>query len=109
VASSEAAVKVWEDEWKAHVETYTDEEGHEHNASWCVVDTDRAHVVADCLSEDAARLVSAAPDMARVLLAVEWIRGRDGEECCSSCDEIRPDHDEACALDAALRKAGVRE
>jgi hypothetical protein len=74
------------------------------------------------------RLVSAAPDLVRALLAVEWtsIEGDDGwsPETCPSChcrtmlpSDERPGtpfedhpgkHSADCALDVALRKAGVR-
>jgi hypothetical protein len=62
------------------------------------------------------RLASAAPDMARVLLDVEWMFSeRDEYRRCPSCtglettkDEPRTGHYESCKLDAALRKAGVR-
>lgn len=83
-------------------------------------------VVGDgCSNSDAARLMSAAPDMARVLLEVEW-RGADEEGSkCPSCHASaygKPmhdvdgkylgcetgTHDEDCALLAALKKAGVR-
>lgn len=64
--------------------------------------------------EDRARLASAAPEMARVLLAIEWSGGGDGD--CPSCRGDRyygtnahpAGHAPDCALDAALRKAGVR-
>jgi hypothetical protein len=79
-----------------------------------------------------APLASAAPDMARVLLAVEWSGkvdyvGDGGYECCPSCCGVAPGferltdavddiargrsvagHKRDCVLDAALRKAGVR-
>lgn len=56
--------------------------------------------------ERAAKLASAAPDMARVLLAVEWSLAPGG---CPSCKNLMPyEHKPDCALDAALRKAGVR-
>lgn len=69
--------------------------------------------------ESRARLISAAPDMARVLLAIEW-EGETTDEgrCdrCPSCGRYPPTelalrdegHATDCALDAALRKAGVR-
>lgn len=70
------------------------------------------------------RMASAAPDMARVLLAVEWTNS-DDEDMCPSCGGLNPaeeakrrwprhpdagtvGHAPDCALDAALRKAGVR-
>ena len=49
-----------------------------------------------------ARLATAAPDMARVLLAIEWHHGE-----CISCF-VMHGHAPDCALDAALRRAGVR-
>lgn len=61
-------------------------------------------------SPEQARLASAAPDMARALLACEWAgRVVDGVHCaCPLCDNVAPDHLPDCALDAALRKAGIR-
>lgn len=60
-------------------------------------------------------LASAAPDMARVLLAIEWSGGDPGSynpydpEQCPSCGAAREKgHGADCFLDAALRKAGVR-
>lgn len=65
-------------------------------------------------------LAAAAPDLVRALLAVEWLAvdGIDAEIgwACSRCGkfyggEERPEgkrHFNNCALDAALRKAGVR-
>ena len=56
----------------------------------------------------AFRLAATAPEMARVLLAVEWDGGT-----CPSCGGTRDRHEDDghaddCALDAVLRKAGVR-
>jgi len=64
-------------------------------------------------NESTCRLASAAPDLVRALLAVE---ARESQ--CPVCDAecywddnlsnlIKP-HTKDCALDAALRKAGVR-
>lgn len=54
-------------------------------------------------------LASAAPDMARVLLAIEWEQDTDAIHYCPSCrSERHSGHRADCALDAALRKAGVR-
>lgn len=58
-----------------------------------------------CSTAERARLVSAAPDMARSLVKVEW--GHEGV-WCSSCGGRRPRHSTDCELDAALRKAGLR-
>jgi hypothetical protein len=71
---------------------------------------------------EVARLAACAPEMARMLLAIEWNgheedsieRGRN-ESTCPMCGALemgeqgsfrahRPD----CAIDALLRKAGVR-
>lgn len=71
-----------------------------------------------------AKIASAAPEMARLLLALEW----SGSECYyDGCDAVCPccrkegprksrfsakilggEHAEDCALAAVLRKAGVR-
>ncbi len=55
-----------------------------------------------------ARLASAAPDMARMLLEIEWA-SRDVALECPKC-RVREDsgHGPNCALIAALRKAGLR-
>jgi hypothetical protein len=54
-------------------------------------------------------LAAAAPDMARVLLAIEWSDTANEPDGCPSCGEPKHiGHDVDCALDAALRKAGVR-
>ena len=61
-------------------------------------------------SPEQARLASAAPDMARVLLDLET---GDGGACCD-CGHLpfvgieRRPHAPDCALDAALHKAGIR-
>lgn len=59
-----------------------------------------------------ASMIAAAPDMARVLLDIEW-EGINGH--CPSCmgsryipGGERAPHRHYCALDASLRKAGVR-
>lgn len=56
------------------------------------------------------KLESAAHDMALVLLSIEW---QWRERCeflrCPACDADQPrGHAAECALDACLRKAGVR-
>ena len=61
------------------------------------------------------RLMAAAPDLVRALLAVEW----EGDECettgtfvscCPECCALASSgvHEPDCSLDAALKKAGVR-
>ena len=56
-----------------------------------------------------AKLAAAAPDMARALLAIEWRGGVQGDSgMCPSCSVFAGfSHAPNCALDAALRKAGV--
>jgi hypothetical protein len=113
-------VKPWEETWEVterngghrlHVE------GEEEFATvWGPKDDHRA------------RLAAAAPELARVLLAVEWHRVLIQDEdayVCPSCGNERLDpgdevklavlvehgmlgHRPGCALDGALRKAGVR-
>jgi hypothetical protein len=56
-----------------------------------------------------ARLASAAPDLVRALLAVEWVGDAFDNVKCPSCGWFQEDgHDQRCAIDVALRKAGVR-
>jgi len=75
---------------------------------------------------DRARLAAAAPEMVRVLLAIEWSGSDEEGSKCASCGEREyappalydeagkylsytpGSHSPDCALDAALRKAGVR-
>lgn len=58
-----------------------------------------------------ARLAAAAPELTRALLAVEW-SGRERYESWPACPVCEAGeggrHADDCALDAALRKAGVR-
>lgn len=72
----------------------------------------------DCMAST-EELDSAAADMARVLLAIEWScdDGQTGRCLCPACAGAKPGrewgpypsgHRDGCALDAALRKAGVR-
>lgn len=72
---------------------------------------------ADLVERDyeSARLASAAPEMARVLLAIEWSgmewNRSGGSTRCPSCRSqavTARRHAPNCALDAAIRKAGVR-
>lgn len=99
--------KVWEESWSMALNkrgiselSYSSDE-HTFADAWCEDDTERF------------RLASAAPDMVRVLLAVEWVDNNTDEpgrytRHCSACQEYFPKHAPDCALDAALRKAGVR-
>ncbi len=51
-----------------------------------------------------AKLVAAAPDLVRALLAVEWHHGE-----CDICGAFERDgHEPDCPVGGALRKAGVR-
>lgn len=60
-------------------------------------------------------LIAAAPDMARALLALQWIEHDEAFFFCPSCNRNRPasaptdgsGHAEDCVLIAALRRAGV--
>lgn len=58
--------------------------------------------------QDLARLFEAAPDMLRALLDMEW--ESDGSTTwCHSCNRLRSvGHKDSCALNEALKKAGVR-
>lgn len=57
-----------------------------------------------------ARLAAAAPELVRALLAVEWVDGGDWGPLCAWCGNGRDEpHSDACARQAALRKAGVIE
>lgn len=68
----------------------------------------------DGQNEARDQLASAAPDMARVLLALEWTQDyRDDVRSCPVCGGwetggLNAGHEKNCTLDAALRKAGVR-
>ena len=67
-----------------------------------------------CSNPDAAKLVSAAPEMASLLLDVEWhgrYEDRVGEPrsgCVSCACAVGESHSAWCELDAILKKAGVR-
>lgn len=70
--------------------------------------------VAGKLDAQRAKLASAAPEMARVLLDIEW-SARDATMCPSCNGDVAPayagatfGHSLACELDAAIRKAGLR-
>ena len=59
-----------------------------------------------------ARLAAAAPALVRALLAVEWTQLDDGYDGCADCRRSKDgystvDHDNPCALDAALTAAGL--
>lgn len=103
---------VWDETWSAREHTYYD------GVTAVIVEMPGDALNFDTRDIDRARLVSAAPDMARALIALEWSGyDRDQGKCCPSCEALGPDafwsrasepHRADCALDAALRKAGVR-
>lgn len=67
----------------------------------------------DQLATDVRRLWDANQALVRALLAVEWTMDNDpdwgGARYCPACDSKKKSrHSANCALDAALRKAGVR-
>ena len=106
-------MKPWEETW-----TFDGE-----REGGCILENDTA-VMYTCGPDDPeyhaprGHLASAAPDMARVLLEIEWRAGEFGDPDaggrCPSCLGYEPSgspddgHHVDCALDAALRKAGVR-
>jgi len=119
-------MKPWEENWIA-------EEGDVITSSGeCIFDESDCGVASKAVHEPRASLASAAPDMARVLLSLEWSGrldyvGDGGYNCCPSCGGVAPEdagshdarhdvsrgrnvvgHRDDCAWDAALRKAGVR-
>ncbi len=61
-------------------------------------------------SHDASDLIAAAPDMARLLLQLEWASGPTVDlQNCGSCGAFYEDgHDPGCAWVATMQKAGVR-
>ena len=61
-----------------------------------------------CESQAGARLASAAPEMARLLMEFAYLDG-DIDVCpwCADSDGPRGQHATDCRLAAALRKAGV--
>lgn len=103
-------VKPWEETWSTHG---SDEVANERGTI--------ASFGSEAGDYERTLLASAAPDMARVLIAIEWGATDEGDnDVCPSCGFgafVRPDpklpkvragHRPDCALDAALRKAGVR-
>lgn len=52
---------------------------------------------------------SLVDELASALLVVEWTDGDDGDPYCRVCNRRKPHgHKEHCAIDVALRRAGVR-
>lgn len=93
-------MKVWEEEWAANWDVDYAVTLERNGARFGTVSAGGPDGVLR------ARLAAAAPDMACVLLAVEW----SSESACPICQayEYEGKHKPDCALDAALRKAGVR-
>lgn len=97
--------KLWWDE-----ETWTADDvdvlgTHEHATDFPV-----AEFQATAMGPDRAKLAAAAPEMARLLLALEWAGniGQGGYGCAECSGEARhKKHYPDCALLAVLRKAGV--
>lgn len=96
--------KPWEEEWSAA----------EQPSPLCQIlrRTGPGEACGDLLDGERLVLAVAAPDMARVLLDIEWSGGDDGGYC-PACQGVEhhvssPGHRPACTLDAALRKAGIR-
>jgi hypothetical protein len=88
---------VWEEEWVYHEELQR-----------CVRMLEDSSVV-PLRSEAEHRLASAAPDMARLLLSLEWPVDSDGYSACADCASRRSvGHDRDCDWLRVMRKAGVR-
>lgn len=59
------------------------------------------------MTEERAKLAACAPELARLILAVEWEWGY-GDRCPWCKNGKEPGHDPACSMLAVLRKAGLR-
>lgn len=112
--------KPLEETWAA-IFPYEDPDG----GTWEVVLEGTEVLRADVPHESVARLAAAAPEMARLLLEIQWSSRDEGGSTCPSCyaeayvPPARYDadgkylgytegtHDPDCALAAVLRKAGV--
>lgn len=89
---------------KPHEQTWKLGRGYEQaipglyiaDESGCVVVSD------DQIIDECMPLIACAPEMARMLLELEWT----GETGCLLCGQ--QEHVADCALDTVLRKAGVR-
>lgn len=97
--------KPWEETWHAGIGgIYHDHEG----------EAGRALMHRYGASNEQLLLAARAPEMARMLLSVEFVLGESGEGTtgffsCGSCGfEKSLGHSADCALDALLRKVGVR-
>lgn len=103
-------MKPWEEAWSV-----VGGGGNEHIRIGFAVHSEQRDelVLAAVQGEEVARLASAAPDLVRALLAVEWATPKAYRASvywsCAACLNIQPDgHAPGCIIDAALRKAGVR-
>ncbi len=123
----------WEEEWSNRNDRVQLEPADETrtiatfvNEGLTLEDQEADGGVDQCIAR--AELAAAAPDLARALLAVEWEGGwtqdsggstKQGRACsicgelleqiCPTCEGTRSTgHGPDCALDDALRKAGVR-
>jgi hypothetical protein len=84
--------KPWEEEWSYD------------SATWSLVHEPQE--VTDARNTGRAKLASAAPDMARMLLTIQW--GVDG--FCWSCrEDMTRKHKPDCEWVRVMRKAGVIE
>jgi hypothetical protein len=119
-------MKPWEETWDYHGRVQVPGDGRAHGAR--LYSDNHEEEWATAWGEDSvarARLAAAAPEMARLLLSLQWVDTSDGEyrERCPVCQNrtrLPPDgrmgiplqihddrHSDSCALVAVLRKAGV--
>ncbi len=106
-------MKPWEETWwfeaTENGESYDVYEVQSSNGRVCETRNQEPEDLAN------AKLLTAAPEMARMLLALECSGSSHAAEtpCCPECRaewRLGRDfaHDPGCALDALLKKAGVR-
>lgn len=98
--------KPWEETWAVEREDLIADDGTRSLAPWWNVSRSATSLVGTEFREEAAKLVAAAPDMARVLLDIEW-SAEEGRFCPSCLHGRGEGHSDACALKAALMKAGL--
>lgn len=92
--------KPWEEDW------YPDF-GDDENDPVVMRSGDDSVQAAWIENEQRAKLLAAAPDLARALLEVEWAEDETGPYCPSCLRWRKKGHADDCATAAALRKAGV--
>lgn len=96
-------MKPWEETWEAE---------HEDSLDYITRGPD-GFIAGFDDQKERATLAAAAPEMARVLLALEWKGAELGDDCtyavCPSCGAYKGEvgHAPDCGLVAVLRKAGV--